>query len=112
MPRSVSPCSFPSDLEENIDYYTREDYWSEYDFYELLDDIEVTVYSSEAQALDILEALERTAEEEDLELSEVTTFRTRLALNYRAATSPWEHITIRFRPTEPSSNSSDSATES
>ena len=109
MARSISPCSYPSDLEDNIDYYTRPDYWSEYNFEELLADIEVTIYSNEDQAREILEALERTAEEEDIELSPVSTFRTRLAFNYQRENSPWHHVTIRFRGEIISSHSTGSA---
>ena len=67
-----------------------------------------TIHRNEDQAREILEAIEYRADEEDIELSTVSTFRTRLAFNYRTENSSWQHVTIRFREEIISSHSTDS----
>lgn len=93
-----SSCSTSSDFRDNFDYYTRIDYWSEYNFEELVADTQCTTYSNRDQALEIFEAFEQAAEREDIEISHYYSFRNRLTFNYKNKTSKREHAYIRFRP--------------
>ena len=96
-----SPLSYPSDIEDYIDYYTRPDYWSDYDFKQLIDDTECTTYPNEQVAQEIRDAFLNRAEEENIELSPISTFRHRFTFNYKLEEdNQWVHATIRFRDSQ------------
>ena len=97
MNSDASAHSFPSDLEDHIEEYTREDYWANYDFTELLEDITCTVYKYYTTAQEIQCALQTAAEEENVTWFAPLRLWNTNVIKYQIAESPFITKNIRFK---------------
>ena len=93
----ASNCSYPSDLEDHIDEYTREDYWAHYNFEELIEDVKCTTYSNYATAHEIQCALQQAAENEEITWHTPTRQSKAIIIKYQSDDLPLTTQTIRFK---------------
>ena len=61
-----SPISYPSSIDEHINQFTQVDYWANYNWQELVEDIKCTTYSNYDIAKEIIGALWDTSEDEGI----------------------------------------------
>ena len=92
----ASATSYPSDLDEHIEEYIREDYWANYDFNELIEDISCTVYSDYVTAHEIQCALQKAAEAEDVTWFKPFRIRNSIIIKYQIGESHLITKNIRF----------------
>ena len=97
MTTSESNCGFPSDLEDHIEEYTREDYWLHYNFQELIKDVKCTIYSNYVTAHEIQCALQQAAKNEDINWFTPIRHSTAIIIKYQSDDSPLITHSIHFK---------------
>ena len=106
MTSGTSDCSYPSDLDDHIEEYTREDYWVHYNFHELIEDVKCTIYSNYAIAHEIQCALEQAAEDEGITWFDPIRHSKAILIKYQSDDIPLTTHPIRFKPSNDNKSTS------
>ena len=96
MTSKTSQCSSSPSFDEDREDYISVNYWTNYSFSELIEDIKCTVYENYSATCDIKDALRLTAEDADIEFLTDTHHHSSIVVTYKPAKSLIETTIIRF----------------
>ena len=108
-----SPISYPSSIDEHINQFTQVDYWANYDWQELVEDVKCTTYSNYDIAKEIIGALWDTSEDEGITCLDFKVLRQKIILRYSTTENTTQRLVINYEGSteiqSPSQSDSDSS---